>query len=175
MKLPSLLLFVAALSACASREKMPPDSAPVRRDSTLAVVARDTAKRAAAQPYNPDDSGPPDTPQSLALWADRKKRGVDFFGVGQEPGWMIEIDEGTRLYLLANYAEDTVDVVAPAPAIDPAVPGRRVYRTEGDGHTVEVTIEPRPCSDAMSGKRYAETVLLTLDGKSYDGCGRRVQ
>ena len=52
--------------------------------------------------------------------------------------------------------------------------GRRVYRTEGGGHTVEVTTEPRPCSDAMSGKRYAETVLLTLDGKSYDGCGRKI-
>lgn len=167
-------LLIIALTACASGEKAPPDSLAVRPDSTPAMVARDSARGPAAEPYNPDDSGPPDTPQILALWADRKKRGVDFFGVGQEPGWMIEIDEGKRLYLLANYAEDTVDVVAPVPVVEPAVPGRRVYRTEGGGHTVEVTIEPRPCSDAMSGKRYAETVLLTLDGRSYDGCGRKV-
>lgn len=168
-----LLIVVALLAACSSRESGPADSVK-RADSTPVVGTRDSARVPVAQPYNPDDSGPADTPQILALWAERRKRGVDFFGVGQEPGWMIEIDEGKRLYLLANYAEDTVDVVAPAPVIDPAVPGRRVYRTEGKGHTVEVTIEPRPCSDAMSGKRYAETVLLTLDGKSYDGCGRKV-
>jgi len=161
------LIAVALLAACTAREQSPADSSPVKS-------ARDTANLPVAEPYNPDDSGPPDTPQILAMWADRKRRGVDFYGVGQEPGWMIEIDEGKRLYLLANYAEDTVDVVAPAPITDPGAPDRRVYRTTGNGHTVEVTIEARICSDAMSGKRYAETVTLTLDGKPYDGCGRRV-
>ena len=168
----SRALFVIALAGCVSSEKAPADSVGVRGLSTPAVVARDSATAPATVV---DDSGPPDTPQMLAQWADRKKRGVDFFGVGQEPGWMIEIDEGKRLYLLANYAEDTVDVVAPEAVVDPAVPGRRVYRASANSHTVEVTIEPRPCSDAMSGKRYAETVLFILDGKSYDGCGRRVE
>jgi uncharacterized membrane protein len=167
------LVFVATLLiavACKPAEDASVDTATV----VSPAPARDSS-RPATQASVPEDTGPPDTPQVLALQADRKRRGVDFFGVGQEPGWMIEIDDGKRLYLLANYMEDTVDVVAPAPASDPAVPGKRVYRATSKAHTLVVTIEPRPCSDAMSAKRYPETVTVTLDGKTNGGCGRRIE
>lgn len=167
-----ILVALALLAACTVREDPPIDSSRVVAATLKA--GSDTAAPVAT-PYNPDDSGPADTPQVLAMWEDRKRRGVDFFGVGQEPGWMIEIDEGKRLYLLANYAEDTVDVVAPAPVADPAIAGMRVYRTTANGHTLVVTIELRPCADAMSGKRYPETVMIALDGKVHDGCGREVK
>ena len=166
----TIVVLAAALAACTAREQPRADTTAF----TLPPSIPDTSNVPASHPVA-DDTGPPDSPQWLSLMADRKRRGVDFFGVGQEPGWMIEIDEGKRLYLLANYMEDTVDVVAPPPVINPATPGARLYRVESKGHTLVVMIEPKACSDAMSGKRYPETVVINLDGKGNSGCGRKIE
>lgn len=51
-------------------------------------------------------------------WDDARRRGVEFRAIGQEPGWMLEIDAGKSMYLLADYGEKKVTTPAPPPGRD---------------------------------------------------------
>lgn len=83
-------------------------------------------------------------------WRDAKARGVRFRAVGQEPGWILDVREWT------------------------AGAGRFVYRVETEAHRAAIVIDDEPCRDVMSGWPYESTVSMTLDGREYRGCGRRL-
>jgi uncharacterized membrane protein len=36
----------------------------------------------------------------------------------------------------------------------------------------EVIIEGIACTDSMSGEKFESTVMLTIDGKTFKGCGK---
>ena len=46
------------------------------------------------------------------------------------------------------------------------------YRASDAGHEVEVLIDARSCSDAMSGEFFAYSARAMLDGKEFNGCAR---
>lgn len=59
---------------------------------------------------------------------------------------------------------------APTPKTDPET-GARVYHAVADANDLRVAIERTPCTDVMSGKPFATTVTVTLNGQTYGGCG----
>jgi putative lipoprotein len=108
---------------------------------------------------------------SRAIWEHAARQGIDFRAIGQEPGWLLEIDEGKQVMMLADYGEKRVVMPAAAPQIDPKT-GRKIYRLKTEAHRLNIEITNQPCADVMSGERYPATVVVTLDGREYRGCGR---
>ena len=86
------------------------------------------------------------------VWHAAKLRGVAFRAVGQEPGWLLEITNGEAILLVEDKSAR-----------------KTVFQT---GPGTSVTIEGIPCNDSMSGESFQTTVTVTLDGKTYTGCGR---
>jgi putative lipoprotein len=103
------------------------------------------------------------------VWAASRLLGNEFRAIGQEPGWMVEIDPGRRMHLLLDYGE--IDLFTDRP--DRLVAGdSTVYRAGSERGEVLLTILGRPCVDAMSGEEFPATVRLSIEGRVYDGCGR---
>jgi len=102
-------------------------------------------------------------------WQEAMEKGVDFRAVGQEPGWLLEIDDGAQMHLLYDYAEHEVTMPAPAPARAEAT---TTYDVATPAHRLRVVIEARPCADAMSGDASPATVVVVVDGRTLGGCGR---
>jgi putative lipoprotein len=102
-------------------------------------------------------------------WVEASGRGIDFRAVGQEPGWYLEIDNEHVMHLVYDYAERTATTPVPAPVVSSEGVS---YTAVTDAHRLAVVIEPRPCSDAMSGQPFPSTVTVTIDGRTLRGCGR---
>lgn len=145
------LIIAFALAACS---QAPPANEPTEPPATTAEAAQ--ADNLAAMPP----------------WGEARAGGVDFRGVGQEPGWMIDIYTQDRIVLLLDYGE----TLAAFPLTAPTYPaeGATRYDTQADGKTLSVTIRRAPCQDSMSGESFPATVEVNIDGRSLNGCGRSV-
>ena len=86
-----------------------------------------------------------------------------YMAIGTEPGWTLEITP-ERLTYAGDYGETKIAV--PNPGATPAANGEAYAAGR-----LSVAIEHRACSDGMSDRRYADTVRVTADGKSVQGCG----
>ena len=106
-------------------------------------------------------------------WRDAKARGVQFRAVGQEPGWILDVREDGGIDIEADYGEAVYHLAPVDPEVDPGA-GRTVYRVETEAHRATIVIDDEPCRDVMSGWPYEATVSMTLDGREYRGCGRRL-
>lgn len=108
-------------------------------------------------------------PFSSQPWDDARARGATFRAVGQEPGWTLEIIPGDRIVVVADYGERHLAVPDPGPSIEGA---RTVYHTVTGDHDVRIIITRESCRDTMSGERFDHSVTLTVDGRTWHGCGR---
>lgn len=109
------------------------------------------------------------TPRRRDPWAEAAARGVDFRAVGNEPGWFMEIDSKKVMTLVVDYGERTVKAGVPA-RVSPGA--ANAFSLSSDGQMIAVAIAPGTCSDGMSDAVYPAKVEVTLDGKTYRGCGR---
>lgn len=91
--------------------------------------------------------------------------GDAYLALGTEPFWSVEVTDARIAY---NDAENRVVRVA-NPGARPSFNGRRYVAPR-----ITVDITATPCSDGMSDRRYADTVLVEVDGRSLQGCGGRV-
>lgn len=101
-----------------------------------------------------------------SVWREARRRGVVVRGVGQEPGWVLEV-RPDRLHFSGDYGQRTVTVPRSAVAVD-STAERTVYRAD----RVRAVVEADPCTDIMSGEAFSHTVTVTVDGDRYRGCGR---
>jgi putative lipoprotein len=148
------LMLVAALAACTA-EPAKQDAAPAETPAAE-TTATDTQAALA----------------ELPTWETARAAGVDFRGVGQEPGWIVDIYAQDRIVALLDYGQTRLEF----PRSEPSSPaeGATRYETQADGHTLAVTIRRAPCEDAMSGQPYPSTVEIVIDGRTLNGCGRSV-
>lgn len=103
-----------------------------------------------------------------AAWTTKKNAGIDFLGVGNEPFWSIEIDEGKSV----SFNTPNMKQPLMLPYADPVVTnGISSYRIETAGTKMEITLFPQFCSDGMSDNLYEYKVVLKYNGKKYSGCG----
>jgi heat shock protein HslJ len=93
---------------------------------------------------------------------------LPFRAIGQEPGWVLELDEH-QVRFEGNYGG--LGVPAPVAEI--------VHNTESgvDTYTIDagelaVVIRKTPCTDVMSGEQFTHTVTVRFDGRELQGCGR---
>jgi len=107
----------------------------------------------------------------LAIWEHAKLNGVDFRAVGNEPGWHLEISIGSKILFVSDYGQSRYEFDTPAPKSD-AKKQMTTYRTGQSDHTLEISITGKSCQDTMRGDSFESTVTVTLDGRTYRGCGK---
>lgn len=109
------------------------------------------------------------TTQDVSPWEAAKTRGVQFRGIGQEPGWWVEIGPGDSppLHAELDYGERKIDVAKTL-----GISSTRGYGGQlDDGTSIVLRTWQEPCSDAMSGERFEQRAELTVGDKAYRGCG----
>ncbi len=101
-------------------------------------------------------------------WEKKDAAGVDFFGVGNEPFWNIEIDEQKKIaFHLADWQQPKqFNAVKPIIFSDSIV-----YKTKSDSATLAITVYNKFCSDGMSDFIYNHSVKVIYNGQVYRGCG----
>jgi len=102
-----------------------------------------------------------------AVWEKAKLDGADFRAVGNEPGWNLEILEGSRIVLVADYGAARLEQPLPQPMID-----QQARATRWDAGELVVEVIGRPCRDSMSGESFEATVVVTWGERILRGCGR---
>lgn len=108
----------------------------------------------------------------ISPWEAAAARGVHFRAIGQEPGWLAELDAPPQssLRLQLDYGQALVEV--PNAEALPGADGATRYTGQTlQDVEVELRVSERPCEDAMSGERFAYTAELEVDGRQYAGCG----
>ncbi|MGH8249775.1 MAG: META domain-containing protein [Steroidobacteraceae bacterium] len=101
------------------------------------------------------------------------ERDRDFRAVGQEPGWQLEIHKGTEMRFTYDYGKGAASTPAPAPQVDSSN-GTQTYRAVREANELQVVIVPVACTDAMSGRPFKTTVSVTLNGRTFRGCGEEL-
>ena len=109
--------------------------------------------------------------RALAIWEHAKLNGVDFRAVGNEPGWHLEITRGRKIVFVSDYGQSRYEFDTPEPESQ-AVRRTTLYRTGNGDHTLEVSIRGQPCRDTMRGDHFESSVTVTLDNRTYHGCGK---
>lgn len=143
----AVLLFAIFLAACAEPSPLPADPPP-----------------------NPPAKAPPSAEAPASVWEKARQDGIDFRGVGNEPGWLLEIRDGETLVLMTDYGQTRH--VFPAPHADATV---AEYDLDAGGHRLRVTLEDGLCEDTMSGETFPTTVTVRLDTQTLHGCGRALR
>jgi heat shock protein HslJ/uncharacterized membrane protein len=114
-----------------------------------------------------------DRDRALAPWNGvffELERDRDFRAVGQEPGWQLEVRKGSEMRFTYDYGKGTAVTPAPRTQVD-AQTGTRTLHARTEASELRVEIVPVACSDAMSGRLFAATVTVTLNGRAFRGCG----
>jgi uncharacterized membrane protein len=106
-------------------------------------------------------------------WAAARERGVGFRAVGQEPGWVAEVDTGERppMRVSLDYGQRQLSVDQ-AHRFDEPQTRTTGYRGTARGTTLELRIRREACRDSMSGEAFDSRVELVVGGETYRGCGR---
>lgn len=138
----------------------------------LALAACTPAPEEAPKQADPPAQTAEANMAAMPSWEGARAAGVDFRGVGQEPGWLIDIHQQGRIMLLLDYGESLTEFPLPAPAYPQE--GATRYETQANGRALAITIRRFPCQDAMSGEAYPATVEIVIDGRTLNGCGRSV-
>lgn len=101
-------------------------------------------------------------------WRNKKGEGIEFFGVGNEPFWNIEIDEQDKIaFQLADWGR----AIAFPPATPVSAGDSVLYKTSNDSGLLHVIVYNQFCNDGMSDFIYNNKVKVIYKAKEYTGCG----
>jgi uncharacterized membrane protein len=164
--LAACVVVVCVLAACSS-----PDPAADTPRDTIAPAPVQQDSPADPPPATGDDAGNTYFEGSEHVWLEARERGVTFRAVGQEPGWLLEIEGERRIRVAVDYGQDERFTPVPRPVVD-STTWTTTYRAVTEGTDLRVSIRDEPCADTMSGERFSATVVMVLDGTTYHGCGR---
>lgn len=106
-------------------------------------------------------------------WEAARALGVTFRAVGQEPGWIVDINRQRQLRYTGDYGTTRIVFPAAEPVWDDST-NTVVFQSDTTGHQLVLTITPEPCQDAMSGETFTHTVAVQVDGNTLRGCGRGI-
>lgn len=135
------------------------------------IDSRDTVNRKKFAPNsvtlkNKDTIPPSLSPRAIdnPHWKKKREEGVDFFVVGNEPFWSLELKNGMQVnFRLAEWERDSMV------RIDQSFqPGKK---NDINANGIQILISPGQCSDGMSDYIYDYGVIVVYKGLHYQGCG----
>lgn len=144
-----LLIGAIALSACASDPSSSSDD------------------------ISPTAESPTPAPAQASPWERARARGIAFRGIGNEPGWLVEVGTGENptLHAELDYGERKIDLTQVQ-----RLSGAAGYAgTTSDGVEVQLRLQRGDCSDGMSDQTYPVSAKLNVGDRTYAGCGRFLQ
>jgi uncharacterized membrane protein len=101
-------------------------------------------------------------------WRNKAKQGVVMFGVGNEPFWIIEMNnKDTLSFTMADW-EHAVKLKMNSSFNTRDSMG---YLAKNDSASLRVTLYPEFCSDGMSDFTYRKKVKVQFNQYVYQGCG----
>jgi len=101
-------------------------------------------------------------------WMEKKAAGIDFFALGNEPFWLMEIDRDKQIsFLRVDSSAPTVFPYAAAVQQN----GQFIYNVQKDSAAMQIVITPQFCTDGMSDNWYEFKVDAKYNGVTYVGCG----
>ncbi len=98
-----------------------------------------------------------------------KLSGGDFWAVGNEPGWSLEI-YSDWLVLTTGYGEQRHEVMITGRSEDRAAQPY-VFRGMAGDESLVVELRAGPCFDSMSGEEFETAVEIDLGEQHLIGCG----
>lgn len=107
-----------------------------------------------------------------APWEDARRRGVNFRGFGNEPGWHLEIQHGRQILFVGDYGMQRVMIPDPGVQVDGAT---RSYHGRTEASELRVEIIDGLCRDTMKGDEFPSQVSVQYRGRVYRGCGRDLE
>jgi len=109
-----------------------------------------------------------------AVWEQAKLEGADFRAVGGNPKWSLEIHDSEKIVFVMNPGTKRYEFPLAHSALENAAPVA-TYQARNGTQQIKVVVLEQECRDASSGKKFEQTVTVSLDGKSYKGCGKALQ
>ena len=101
-------------------------------------------------------------------WQKRAQSGVDFYAIGNEPFWNLEIDRERAIsFRIADLPKPLI-FNARNPRIDK---DSTYYLVDSATGRLEVTVYNEFCSDGMSDNLYEHRVHVKYKGQTFKGCG----
>jgi uncharacterized membrane protein len=101
-------------------------------------------------------------------WQQRAQAGVDFYAIGNEPFWNLEIDRGRAIsFRIADLPKPLIfNARGPRTNKDSTY-----YLVDSATGRLEVTIYNEFCSDGMSDNLYEHRVHVKYKNQTFKGCG----
>jgi len=90
--------------------------------------------------------------------------GEPYGAIGTEPFWGLSVTEGRLAFDVSGWPQYTYSV--PAPAREATARGYR-YRTP----RLVADMWREDCNDGMTDRMFADSVVVTMDGRRFEGCG----
>jgi uncharacterized membrane protein len=101
-------------------------------------------------------------------WMEKKAAGIDFFALGNEPFWLMEIDRDKQIsFLRVDSTQPTVFPYVAAVQQN----GQYIFKVQKVTDSMQIIITPQFCSDGMSDNWYEYKVEAKYNGIVYVGCG----
>ena len=154
-----LALSIILLASCARREQKVPETIAV---DSPAVSAPDTLEYV--------------EPGFAELLQKKKDQGVDFFALGQEPSWSVDIYRDSLMHF-SEFGGMTMNT----PGVDPVIKGdTTTYSATTETGNMKITIVKGECTDIMSGQKFTHHVSVEVKrgkdktSKTFNGCGNLV-
>ena len=112
-----------------------------------------------------------DLNRQQSIWEAAKLDGVDFRATGNEPGWVLEIRERSKLVFRYDYGQSEIEAVADSIVSDPES-RETVFSAATSSGELRITLSGKTCADTMSDEVFETSVLVDYLGTRYSGCGR---
>ena len=105
-------------------------------------------------------------------WQSARLRGIDFRAAGSNPEWTLEVDTGVAVEFATGQGASRVVAKFPSAAFTSTEKGT-VLATKSGTRSLTAVSQKGVCEHA--GSTMTLSVSVTLDGKTYSGCGRNLE
>jgi len=90
---------------------------------------------------------------------------------GNNPDWQLQImEDSNRIKLNIEGQSNTFRYAALGPSFNSAKK-TWMFRVVNDHHSISIFVKGKACQDNVTGKNHEVTVIVSMDGKGYGGCG----
>ena len=103
-----------------------------------------------------------------SLREDARARGVVYRGLGNEPGWVLEVGPAGKLSWTTNFGQDRFDFEQSQSATAPD--GATIYTAQQGDVSIRVSIKAERCVDD-GDVEFDHVVTVESDGQTLRGCG----
>lgn len=108
-----------------------------------------------------------DERRSESLVEDARARGVNFRGLGNEPGWVLEIGPAGRISWTTNYGELRYDFEQ---SQSTTAAGTATFTAQQGTNAIKASVKAERCVDAGEIE-FTHSATVEFEGQTYRGCG----